>query len=124
MANEVTVNATLAYQDADMSSADTMQIVNFLYSIGAKGLLHTKQQVTTSAAALNLGPIATLGYCFLKNLDPTNVIKVLNATGGKHFATLQPNGGVALFYAGADVTAPFVQSVNASCWMEYLIANA
>lgn len=78
MANEITVAASISVvkngavvsaaqsKTADMSGDQTMSTV---------------QIVGTSAEALTLGDVSTIGYVFLKNMDPTNYIEVALDSG-------------------------------------------
>jgi hypothetical protein len=91
------------------------------YDVTKKVYAHFIQAVGTSEEALNLGDIGTGGYCFLKNLDATNFVKVRPGTGAADLIKLLP-GDVALFRLVA--AAPFAISDTASCNVEVALIGA
>lgn len=123
MANEVTLNASLAYNDAS-APAQLIQLVNKQWTPGTLKFAWEKQLVTTSEAALNLGNLASaaLGTILILNLDPTNFVEVRVGTGGTKIVRVSP-GRCALFEFGQGVTAPFIIADTASCWIAYGLVN-
>jgi hypothetical protein len=129
LAGEVVSTVLVAYNDG-LSNASGWVSGRLTTSAGKR---QTKlvQNVGLAPEAVQLGEITAPGVIFLKNLDDTNSISILNETGGKAVATLKPdllgngNGGYfAIDCAGADMQAPFAASLVAPCRMEVLIIDA
>jgi hypothetical protein len=120
VSNELTINITAAYSDAD-GVADEFNAANFIKSLSTKLLHRLKQSVTTSPVALNLGGISSPGYVGLKNLDPTNYVSVLDASNGSERVRLDPNGGPALLKLGSAMLAPYLQANTATCLVEIIV---
>ncbi len=121
MSREVTVNMTLAYSDA-AGTADSLQLANASYSVTSQVIAHIKAVAPTTAAALTLGGVTSLGWILIINRDPTNFVTLLTATGGTVFAKLWPGQG-ALFFFGSGVTAPFIKADTATCPVDYLLLS-
>lgn len=122
MAQTVTVNASLAYADAN--SSDEISITDFVASLSNAGHSRYTQTITTSELALVLPPaVTTPGYVIIINRDPTNYVELRVATGGAKFARLDANGGFAILKLGSGAQAPFAIANSASCIVECLICN-
>ncbi len=129
MAQEVTVNASLAYLDVN-GTADSLDITDALFNVATKQIAHTTQLITFSAeVAINLSGIAAPAFVFFKNLDPTNFIKLRVATSGAFFAKLRADtagtgkGGIALLELGSGAQVPYAQADTADCRMEILLIS-
>lgn len=123
MANEVTVGASLAYNDG--TTQDQLVLTGITYSPGVKQMLHSQQQApTTTATALNLGSIATPGPLLIINRDPTNYVSVRATSGGTEIARLLPGGVPTLLFCGTGMSAPYLLANTASCWCEYILVSA
>jgi hypothetical protein len=120
MADEITVSASLAYEDSE-DSDEILQIADVLFDITTKKYIKHKQNVGTSEEAMDLGELTTLGWCIILNRDATNYIEVRMATGAGNDHIKVPAGGAAVFHFGSDVTAPFLIANTAACQVEYLL---
>jgi len=123
MANEVTVNASLAYADAEGTTIPPLTIVDLLMTISTKKHIWTKQNIGTSEEAINLGEVTSLGYALFINRDPVNFVELRVATGGAKFAKLRA-GQVAMLPLGSGAQVPFAIADTAACQLEYLIISA
>ena len=121
MANELTIDAQVAYSDAT-GATDGLSVAALEVTLGVKLFIHQKVSVGTSEQAINVTGIATLGYCMIVNRDDTNFVEVRTATGATKFAKLNA-GEVALFRFGSGVTAPFILADTAACNVEILLFN-
>lgn len=121
MANEITLNASLAYADSESASL-ILQIVNALATITTKKFVWNKQNIATSEVAIGLGPVSSLGYALFINRDVTNYIELRVATAGAKFATLYP-GKAAFLFMGSGAQVPYAIANTAACQMEYLILS-
>jgi len=82
--------------------------------------------IGTSKTALTLGGVSgsDLGYCLLKNLDPTNYVSLYSDNASAtEIARLAPNGGVALIPFGPAST-PFLAAHTSACNVQYMIISA
>ncbi len=121
MSREVTINMTLAYSDSN-ATADSLQLANGSYSVTSKIIAHITAVAPTTAAAMNLGAVTSLGWILIVNRDPTNFVTLLTGTGGVVFAKIWPGLG-QLFFFGSGVTAPFIKADTATCQVEYLLLS-
>lgn len=124
MANELTLTATAAYEDAFGVTASIV-VPSLFVTLSQKKPLHTKQTVGTSEEALIVGDITTRRLCVLVNRDETNIVNVKVGTGGAIFATLDPNGiNWCIVPLGSGAQSPFVIALVAECELEILICGA
>lgn len=98
--------------------------IGFVANMAGNGLVRNKLQVGTSAQALPLGSVSSLGVCLFHNLDPTNYIDIIAGPspfgqvlmrllpGEKWPARLHPS------------VVPWAQAHTAACWLDYVIAQA
>lgn len=121
MANELTLNASLVYADAESSDVD-LALADVLANVGTKKFTKAKQNIGITEEAINLGEVTSLGYALFVNRDPTNYLELRVATGGVKFAKLRP-GKFAFFEFGSGITAPFAIADTAPCQLEYLIVS-
>jgi hypothetical protein len=128
MANEVTINATLAYDDA--ISSDSMQIVDRVVTVSTTKFTKLIQSIGITEEAIQLGEVSTLGYAMFRNLDPTNFVELRVATGGAKFARLDPDtssngkGGCALLRLGSGAQVPYAIADTAPCRIEIIIISS
>lgn len=117
MADEITVSLSLSFTK---SPAATQSVSETSKSFDVTGAKFTKgvQNVGTSAEAIGLGDIGTAGWFFIKNLDTTNYVEVLDAVAGDACLKLKA-GEFACGRFGA--AAPAVKANTAACNVEYLI---
>lgn len=121
MANEFTLNASLAYEDSE--SADLLlSVVDKLVSITTKKFIHAKQSIGTSEEAIDLGELtAPLGWAIFINRDSTNYLEIRSGSGAANDVIRLNAGEFALFRFGSDVTAPYAIANTAACQLEYAI---
>lgn len=123
MANEVTVNATLQYEDTE-GSEESLQATAVLATVATKLYAKHKQAVGfASAAAVNLGAVSAPGWFMLKNLDATNFITVYAASAGTVVGKMLPGEPYGPVRLGSGMQAPYVKADTAACQMEVLVAN-
>lgn len=121
MANEIQVTAQLQYTNAAKNIAQKLlQLTAAQFNITGTNYNAGTATVSTSAAIIPLGALASIGWCIFKNNDATNYVQLKTATGGTVFAQLQP-GEIALFRFDPTVTAPAWVAHTASCEVEYLM---
>jgi hypothetical protein len=120
MANELSLNSLLTYTKNNVTVQETIN--SLLVTVTGNGFNSLAAfTATTAAIAIPLGGSAIPGgWLFIRNLDPTNYIQVLTATGGTVFARLLP-GEFCLFRLDATVTAPAVKANVASCSITFCI---
>ena len=121
MANELTLTASLDYEDSE-GSEDSLQITDLLVSVTTKKFVHVKQNIGTSEEALVLGEVTSLGYAIFKNRDATNFVSIRAGTGGTLIIKLLA-GEVAMFRFGSGVTAPYAIADTSACQLEYVIIS-
>lgn len=121
MANELTVSASLAYEDATGAS-DSISIEDFVATVAEKLCTGRKVSVGTSEQALNLNGITTPGFILIINRDDTNFVEIRVGTGGAKFCKLKP-GEPALFRFGSGATAPYLIADTAACKVEYVLVS-
>ena len=107
MANEIQVQASL---QASKNGVSVQNTGNKTHDMAGDQMLSNVQIIGTSAEALVLGDVSTIGYVFLKNLDSVNFVQIALDSGVSTgiFAKIVA-GGIALFpaatatmYAKAD----------------------
>lgn len=122
MANEITVSASLSMQNASVTSAIARVTTGAQFAQSGvryeAGVMHVP--TTAGGTAINVALLASPGWAYFKNLDPTNFVTILNAVSGNALVKLKP-GEVAMFRLAA--AAPAALSDTAICDMEYLILD-
>ena len=122
MSRELTLNATLAYDD-DVTTPKTAQITDFIASVTTALAFQNTQAIPTSQTAINLGGIAAPRWCMLINRDSVNFIDIKVATGGAIFARLKP-GEFCLLPLGGGAQVPFALADTATCDLDVMICSA
>jgi len=90
MANEINIQAALTVQ----RSTPPMQATGVLdITQTGKHCICSIQNIGTTAEQLVIGDCATLGYLFVKNIDPTNYVQLGldSAVSTQIFTKLKPN---------------------------------
>src|SRR4029077_1763400 len=82
LANEITINAILAYADSETASEILGIPANLQKNITTKRYSAGKMSVGTSDTVIPLGNIVSLGYYIFINRDATNAINFKTAAGG------------------------------------------
>jgi hypothetical protein len=120
MASELTVNASLVYEDSEDVSASCVQL-NDIINVTTKKPVKNRQTITTSEVAINLGGVASLGWMMFKNLDETNYIEIKTGTGGTIIGKMLAGESYGPVRCGSGITAPYAIATGGSCEMESLI---
>jgi hypothetical protein len=126
VANELTINCSMEYDDA-LGESMSLQVSDLVKSVTTKSPVKLIQSVGTAEEAIDLGDTGTPVYAMFKNLDPTNYIELKVATSGAIFARLDPDtdqdgkGGVALLRLGSGATAPYAIANTSACRMAIML---
>jgi hypothetical protein len=110
MANEIGVSASIA---ASKGGATISASGTDTADMSGDQMIANVQSVGTSAEALQLGDVSTIGYLFLKNMDATNYVEVAldSAVSTQIFAKLLAGdvtlvkAATATLYAKANTAA-------------------
>lgn len=119
MANEVSLAGSLTISPPGRRSRTLT--VSTLITMAGTNYIERSQSIGTSAESLDLGEIGTPGMMYAKNCDATNFITIQDGANGTPVVKILP-GDEAVFYLGT--TTPFAKANNATCVMEYAIAEA
>ena len=120
MANEITVSASLTYEDSE--SADvSAEISELLASVATKKFIKYKQNIGFAAEeALTLGEVTSPGWAFFINRDATNFVELRVSTGGAKFAKLLP-GEFACLRLGSGAQVPYALADTGAVQLEVLL---
>lgn len=121
MANEATVNASLSYAKGNIASK-TLGVTGKSINVSGTNYVEGSQTIATSATALIVGNLGSLGLFCIKNNDPTNPIDLMTSTSGAHFMQILPGECVVGRFPSA-VTAPAAIATGGSVNIEYLIVE-
>ena len=121
MANELTlsIKAVYAKSGAEVTFPDVAKQSIGVTVTGTR-FIQMRQSVGTSEEALELGDIATGGFCIMINRDATNFVEVRPGTGATDLIRLKA-GEPAMFRISADATAPYVIADTAAVEIEYFL---
>lgn len=120
MANEITVTCNLSFAKSDRGASAGTPAAGLQFSVTGTKYTATIQSIGTSEEAIDLGEIGTVGWCFFKNLDATNFIKIRSITGTAGSSGVKLKAGeCAIFRAG--VAALYAISDTAACEMQTLM---
>lgn len=123
MANELTINCTIAYAKNNTTVSDS--VTNLQITVVGNGLNSlTAQTVGTSAAVIPLGSVTSAGgWLYVQNTDATNYLQLKTATGGTVFGQIKA-GEVALIRLDPTVTAPAWIANTAPVVVKFAIFDA
>ncbi len=122
MPQQLKINASLVYDDGSVEA--DLSVEDFIATVSTEKIAKNIVSVGLTEGAIPLGEVATLGYVFLKNLDPTNFVEVRPASGsGNDYIRLDAAGGIALFRFGSDCTAPYWIANTGACKCVVLLIN-
>lgn len=121
MAEQITANATLQYQDS-VDTTDSMQINDLSVDVASEKFVHAKQTIGTSEESLVIGETTSPGWFFAINRDSTNFIELRVGTGGAKFAKLLP-GEFCFLRLGSGAQVPYAIADTAAAALEYLVIN-
>lgn len=122
MSNELTLSGSITFNDTD----ETAAVTAFNASMTGTRFVHSRQAVGfASDEIIQLGELtgATLGWCWVKNLDSTNFMNIKTAASGTVIVKLKA-GEFALFRFGSGVTAPAFQADTAAVLAEFRVYEA
>jgi len=122
MANELLINATLAYDD-DVS-ADSLQVTDKQVTVATTTIARHIQSILTSETVLDLGSVTTMGFVMFKNLDPTNYIEIKVGASGTIIGKMLPGETYGPVRIGSGITAPVAIANSGACRMDILITSA
>lgn len=88
-------------------------------TVSGTQIMDNVQAVTTSEVAITLGDVATGGYWFVQNMDPTNFVTIRSATGVTGLIKLLA-GEWAIFRTNAGAAAPYAIADTATCNVRFL----
>ncbi len=120
MANETTITAKLSF-DKGLVVGVARDETDKSFDVTGARYHQGVQNVATSEEAIALGDIPTtaLGYCHVKNLDPTNFIKIRPGTGLADMLKLKPAESCVFRWMTGII--PFIIADTAACDVEILI---
>lgn len=122
MANEIIARASLSVAKSGTFQFRDSRDVPF--TMTGTYALSTTQTVGTSAEALLLGELtAARAWYWIKNIDSTNIVHLLPASGGTPTTSIGP-GEFILGRFTSSITAPFVQALVAPCIIDVLLVQA
>lgn len=117
MSDELTVNASLAYEDSEGTELPFLGVMGLPVDVATKKFTHFKVSVGTSEEAIPLGEATSPGYVVLINRDPTKFVNVKVATGGAIFGKLLA-GEAMVLRLGSGAQAPYWIADTAACQCE------
>lgn len=121
MANEITINATLEYDDG-VSSPASSQVTDFLSSVTTPIKAQFTQSIPTSSTAINLAGIASPRWVMFINRDSVNYVEIKVASAGAIFAKLLP-GEFCLLPLGSGAQVPYAIANTAAVDLDVLICS-
>ena len=120
MSQEITLTASLsAFKTSVMSAPVSRFITGALFDMTGNFWIEGVISVAITATAIPLGQITQPGYCYFKNLDGTNFIRIMNGSGGAKVPKLR-TVQIAIF-PWDDTATPYAIADTAACLMEYVI---
>lgn len=121
MANEITLDGSLVYEDA-YGKKGSLQLFATLASVVTRRIVRLIQSIGTTEEAMILGDVSGLGWCMIVNRDATNFVEVRTGTSGTKFCKIPPLK-FALFFFGSDVTAPFLIADTAAVEVDIFLCS-
>ena len=112
MAGTNTTSGSLTYSAGGSSTVYQLSV-----PVAGTNFVEGTISVTTSAIAIPLGSIGTVGWMMIINLDPTNYVTVINGSSGTALVKIKA-GEFALFRCAS--AAPYIQANTATCSVSYL----
>lgn len=125
MANEATVRAdfTFVKGDTDLTGPFQPGALNFTVA-GTKYVSHV-QALSDVEAALDMGSVTGPGWCWVRNLDDTDWIKISRATGETAFLKLNAGMVSVLHLDATGGAAPVaIADTGKTPELQYVILDA
>jgi hypothetical protein len=104
------------------STVSTSLSGTFSSTMSGDDYIRLTQQIPTSAAAIALGNLSTLGAFLIKNLDPTNYVDILTTTVGTTFLHILPSCSVQGYFP-SNITVPAAKANTATVSIEYMFCE-
>jgi len=118
MASELTVSAALAFKKGGVAPA--ISKTNITFNVTGTKFVQGIQQIGTSAEALDIGDITTVGWALIENLDSTNFVTVRDGAAGADVVKLKAGE----FFVGRLATStPFLIANTAAVNVQYLVVE-
>lgn len=124
MANELTINCSLVYDDGDIPEPIQLFVTDALATLTTAKPVFNVQTIATTETTINLGGVTTLGWVLFVNLDDTNYVEIKTAASGTVIGKMRPGKPYGPVEMGSGVTAPVAIANSASCRVATLICAA
>ncbi len=123
MANEITVSGSLSVAKGNLA-AESLSVSTLRANLAGSKIEKSVQSIPTTAGgtAIKLGDLGSVGWFFIKNLDNTNYVEIMNAVSGTAFLRLLPGEFAVGRFAGG-VTAPAALANTGAVLIEYEICE-
>lgn len=121
MSLELTLNATLAYEDST-DGETSLQVTDKQVTLTTVKYTQLRQSIGITEEALVLGEVTSLGWIMVINRDLSNFVNLKVATSGAIFAKLFP-GEFCFLRLGSGAQAPFLIADTAPCVVEFLLIS-
>jgi hypothetical protein len=118
MANELTLSGSLAFAKGSVSAA--LSYGPLTLTVTGTRYKESLQEIGTSAEAIEVGDLATTGYCILVNRDPTNYVTIRNGVAGADLVKLKA-GEFAIFRLAT--TTPYALANTDAVELQVLILS-
>lgn len=120
MANEITLTAKLLFTKGSVTGVSRITTDKGIDVTGTR-YSQIVQAVDTTEEAMAIGdvPAASIGYCWMKNLDATNFMEVRPGTGTADLLKLKA-GESCVFRITSSMT-PWLIADTAACDVEILL---
>lgn len=120
VSGSVSLNLTLGTSSA--SSSGRRLAGSISADVSGSNFIRGTQSIPTSATAIGLGALGSLGAYAISNLDATHYVDILSSTTGTTFAHILP-GNTHVGYFPSTVTAPAAKANTAAVIIDYLISE-
>ncbi len=119
MANELRLNlGNFSFTKGTASASAPGQSLGV--TVSGTHFIGNSQSIGTGDETLALGDVATNGYVFFKNTDPTNFI-IIGADGSSYPIKLKPGEFAVMRWNGAAIHA---KADTATCILQYTIIES
>ncbi len=121
ISNGVRIKADFHYSPAEGTTPEYLGW-EVLASVAADRCIRHKQNIGTSAEAINLASVAAPRCAIFINRDTTNYVEIYTSNGGVIFCKLKAGEGCVV-PLGSGVTAPYARANTAAIELEYVIVD-
>ena len=116
MANELQIYNSFSYNKGGASFGLSAQNQ---VTVTTNAFINSLLNVTTSDTVVDLGPVSSIGYVYVQNLDATNFI-LIGPSSGSYFIKLLANE-VAVFRS--NVSSIHLIADTAACMVQYAVVS-